>query len=146
MFVKFGSALVVWWIYFVVFLYVKVLFLLSSCISLFFSFIQKRDTGSSAFSGTSDKSCGTKSVSTPSTPLAESGNHAESRHSHSLPAQSSPLADFVSATREDKEICEDNLLGQDTPLVCSWLLLLFLSAAWEKCHFLCHLNLIILVK
>ncbi|ESW17700.1 hypothetical protein PHAVU_007G261400 [Phaseolus vulgaris] len=79
--------------------------------------MRKRDTGLSAFSGTSDKSCGTKSVSTPSTPLAESGNHAESRHSHSLPAQSSPSTDFVSATREDKEIREDSLLGQETPLI-----------------------------
>ncbi|XP_047147019.1 kinesin-like protein KIN-7L, chloroplastic isoform X1 [Vigna umbellata] len=72
--------------------------------------MRKRDTGLSAFSGTSDKSCGTKSVSTPSTPLAES------RHSHSLPAQSSP-ADFVSSTREDKEIHEDRVLGQETPLI-----------------------------
>ncbi|KAK7355088.1 hypothetical protein VNO80_14333 [Phaseolus coccineus] len=79
--------------------------------------MRKRDTGLSAFSGTSDKSCGTKSVSTPSTPLAESGNHMESRHSHSLPAQSSPSADFVSATREDKEIREDSLLRQETPLI-----------------------------
>ncbi|BAT96470.1 hypothetical protein VIGAN_08341800 [Vigna angularis var. angularis] len=72
--------------------------------------MRKRDTGLSAFSGTSDKSCGTKSVSTPSTPLAES------RHSHSLPAQSSP-ADFVSSSREDKEIHEDRVLGQETPLI-----------------------------
>ncbi|XP_014513616.1 kinesin-like protein KIN-7K, chloroplastic isoform X1 [Vigna radiata var. radiata] len=78
--------------------------------------MRKRDTGLSAFSGTSDKSCGTKSVSTPSTPLAESGNRAESRHSHSLPAQSSPSADFVSS-REDKEIHEDRVLGQETPLI-----------------------------
>lgn len=97
--------------------------MLKSCFFKFlhftsFSFIQKRDTGLSAFSGTSDKSCGTKSVSTPSTPLAESGNRAESRHSHSLPAQSSPSADFVSS-REDKEIHEDRVLGQETPLVCS---------------------------
>ncbi|XP_027935876.1 kinesin-like protein KIN-7K, chloroplastic isoform X2 [Vigna unguiculata] len=79
--------------------------------------MRKRDTGLSAFSGTSDKSCGTKSVSTPSTPLAESSNRAESRHSHSLPAQSSPSVDFVSATREDKEIHEDRVLGQETPLI-----------------------------
>ncbi|KAG2403484.1 Kinesin-like protein [Vigna angularis] len=72
--------------------------------------MRKRDTGLSAFSGTSDKSCGTKSVSTPSTPLSES------RHSHSLPAQSSP-ADFVSSSREDKEIHEDRVLGQETPLI-----------------------------
>ncbi|KAL2326901.1 hypothetical protein Fmac_020328 [Flemingia macrophylla] len=68
--------------------------------------IRKRETGLSAFSGTSDKSCGT------STPQAESGNCAESRRSCSLPAQSSP-----SVAREDKEIHEDSLLGQETPLI-----------------------------
>nr|KYP39610.1 Kinesin-related protein 11 [Cajanus cajan] len=71
--------------------------------------IRKRETGLSAFSGTSDKSCGAKSVSPPSTPQAESSNCAESRRSHSLPAQSSP-----SAAREDKE---DSLLGPETPLI-----------------------------
>ncbi|TKY53239.1 Kinesin-related protein 11 [Spatholobus suberectus] len=79
--------------------------------------IRKRDTGLSAFSGTNDKSCGAKFVSTPSTPQAETGNHAESRHFHSLPAQSSTSADLVSAAREDKEVHEDSLLGQETPLI-----------------------------
>ncbi|KAH1262086.1 Kinesin-like protein KIN-7D, chloroplastic [Glycine max] len=78
--------------------------------------IRKRDTGLSALSGTSDKSCGAKSVSTPSTPQAETVNNLESRHSHSLPAQSSP-ADLISVAREDKEFYEDSLLGQETPLV-----------------------------
>ncbi|RDX80503.1 Kinesin-like protein KIN-7D, chloroplastic, partial [Mucuna pruriens] len=79
--------------------------------------IRKRDTGLSAFSGTSDKSSGAKSFSTPSTPQVETGNHVESRHSHSLPAQSSPSADLVSVAREDREIHEDSLLGQETPLI-----------------------------
>ncbi|KAG5133491.1 hypothetical protein JHK82_024679 [Glycine max] len=79
--------------------------------------IWKRDTRLSALSGTSEKSCGAKSVSTPSTPQAETGNNAESRHFHSLPAQSSPSADLVSVAREVKEIYEDSLLGQETPLV-----------------------------
>ncbi|KAJ1432996.1 P-loop containing nucleoside triphosphate hydrolase [Sesbania bispinosa] len=74
---------------------------------------EKRD---SALTGTSDKSSGAKSTSTPSTPQAENGNHAESRLSHSLPAESSPSADIISEAREDKDIHEDSLLGQETPL------------------------------
>ncbi|KAK7378282.1 hypothetical protein VNO80_03721 [Phaseolus coccineus] len=75
--------------------------------------LRKRD---SALTGTSDKSSGAKSTSTPSTPQAESGNHVESRLSHSQPAVSSPSADLASEAREDKYIHEDSLLGQDTPL------------------------------
>ncbi|RDX83540.1 Kinesin-like protein KIN-7K, chloroplastic, partial [Mucuna pruriens] len=75
--------------------------------------LRKRD---SALTGTSDKSSGAKSTSTPSTPQAESGNHAESRLSHSQPAESSPSADLASDAREDKYIHEDSLLGQETPL------------------------------
>lgn len=69
--------------------------------------------------GTSDKSSGAKSTSTPSTPQAESGNHVESRLSHSQPAESSPSAELASEAREDKYIHEDSLLGQETPLVCN---------------------------
>ncbi|XP_027924353.1 kinesin-like protein KIN-7K, chloroplastic isoform X2 [Vigna unguiculata] len=76
--------------------------------------LRKRD---SALTGTSDKSSGAKSTSTPSTPQAESGNHVESRLSHSQPAESSPSADLASEAREDKYIHEDSLLGQDTPLI-----------------------------
>ncbi|KAH1070051.1 hypothetical protein AAZX31_03G129100 [Glycine max] len=75
--------------------------------------LRKRD---SALTGTSDKSSGAKSTSTPSTPQAESGNHVESRLSHSQPAESSPSADLASEAREDKYIHEDSLLGQETPL------------------------------
>ncbi|WVZ08921.1 hypothetical protein V8G54_022267 [Vigna mungo] len=75
--------------------------------------LRKRD---SALTGTSDKSSGAKSTSTPSTPQAESGNHVESRLSHSQPAESSPSADLASEAREDKYIHEDSLMGQDTPL------------------------------
>ncbi|XP_014495926.1 kinesin-like protein KIN-7K, chloroplastic [Vigna radiata var. radiata] len=75
--------------------------------------LRKRD---SALTGTSDKSSGAKSTSTPSTPQAESGNHLESRLSHSQPAESSPSADLASEAREDKYIHEDSLMGQDTPL------------------------------
>ncbi|XP_068472847.1 kinesin-like protein KIN-7K, chloroplastic isoform X2 [Phaseolus vulgaris] len=75
--------------------------------------LRKRD---SALTGTSDKSSGAKSTSTPSTPQAESGNHVESRLSHSQPAESSPSADLASEAREDKYIHDNSLLGQDTPL------------------------------
>lgn len=83
---------------------------------MFRYFYQKRD---SALGGTSDKSSGAKSTSTPSTPQAESVNHAESRLSHSLPPESSPSADLISEAREDKDIHEDSLLGHETPLVCN---------------------------
>lgn len=82
--------------------------------------------------GTSDKSSGAKSVSTPSTPQGESGNHTESRLSHSLHTESSPSTDLILEAREDKEIQEDSLLGQETPLVCNLLLLLYLIAALRK--------------
>ncbi|XP_020211244.1 kinesin-like protein KIN-7K, chloroplastic isoform X2 [Cajanus cajan] len=75
--------------------------------------LRKRD---SALTGTSDKSSGAKSISTPSTPQAESSNHVESRFSHSQPAESSPSADLASEAREDKYIHEDSLLGEETPL------------------------------
>ncbi|QHO13352.1 uncharacterized protein DS421_15g514770 [Arachis hypogaea] len=65
---------------------------------------------------TSGKSSGAKSTSTPSTPQGESGNHAESRLSHSLAAESSPSADLISEAREDKDTREDSLLGPETPL------------------------------
>ncbi|XP_028777544.1 kinesin-like protein KIN-7K, chloroplastic isoform X2 [Neltuma alba] len=78
--------------------------------------LRKRDSGSSALTGTSDKSSGAKSVSTPSTPQAESGNHTESRLSHSLLTESSPSADLILEAKEDKENHEDSLLGQETPL------------------------------
>ncbi|CAJ1907718.1 unnamed protein product [Sphenostylis stenocarpa] len=75
--------------------------------------LRKRD---SALTGTSDKSSGAKSSSTPSTPQAESSNHVESRLSHSQPAESSPSADIASEAREDKYIHEDSFLGQETSL------------------------------
>lgn len=70
----------------------------------------------STLTGTSDKSSGAKSTSTPSTPQADNGNHVESRLSHSLAAESSPSADHISDARDDKDIHEDSLLGQETPL------------------------------
>lgn len=83
--------------------------------------------------GTSDKSSGAKSTSTPSTPQADNGNHVESRLSHSLAAESSPSADHISDARDDKDIHEDSLLGQETPLVFNELLFfLFLFLLWGK--------------
>lgn len=68
----------------------------------------------------SDKSSGIKSVSTPSTPQAESLNlNAESRLSNSLLTDSTPSVDHLSEARQDREVPEDNYLGGETPLVCS---------------------------
>lgn len=77
--------------------------------------LRKRDSGG-ALTNTSDKSSGMKSVSTPSTPQAESVNfHAESRLSHSL-LESSPSADLLTEVRHDIDGPEDCFLGQETPL------------------------------
>ncbi|KAF8019827.1 hypothetical protein BT93_G0501 [Corymbia citriodora subsp. variegata] len=78
---------------------------------------RKRDSGLGTLTSTSDKSSGVKSVSTPSTPQAESGNLlTESRHSQSLVTESSPVADILCESREDRDVREDNFLGQETPL------------------------------
>lgn len=61
-------------------------------------------------------------MSTPSTPQAESGNfNSESRLSHSFPVESPPSADVLSETIEDREVHQDNFLGEETPLVCECL-------------------------
>ncbi len=88
--------------------------------TLFVFIFQKRDSGSGALTSTSEKSSGIKSMSTPSTPQAES-NHfpAESRLSHSLLTESSPSVDILSEAREEREVHGDNFLGQETPLVCN---------------------------
>lgn len=78
---------------------------------------RKRDNGSVTFTSTSDKSSGAKSISTPSTPKAESVNlHMESRLSHSIPTESTPSADLLLEARQDREIPEDEFLRQETPL------------------------------
>ncbi|XP_056158762.1 kinesin-like protein KIN-7K, chloroplastic isoform X2 [Syzygium oleosum] len=78
---------------------------------------RKRDSGLGTLASTSDKSSGVKSVSTPSTPQAESGNFlTESRLSQSLVTESSPVADILCESREDRDVREDNFLGQETPL------------------------------
>lgn len=66
----------------------------------------------------SDKSSGVKSNSTPSTPQAGNNNfHTESRVSHTLLTESSPSADLLAEVRQDREVPEDNFLGQETPSV-----------------------------
>ncbi|KAM7530183.1 hypothetical protein LguiB_033593 [Lonicera macranthoides] len=76
---------------------------------------KKRDSGLGA--STSDKSSGVKSVSTPSTPQAESVNfHAEFRHSHSLLSESTPSAELLLEARQDREIPDENFLREETPL------------------------------
>ncbi|KAK9290950.1 hypothetical protein L1049_009130 [Liquidambar formosana] len=78
--------------------------------------LRKRESGG-ALTSTSDKSSGIKSISTPSTPQADSVNfHAESRLSHSLLSESSPSADLLIEARQDREVPEDSFLGQETPL------------------------------
>lgn len=78
---------------------------------------RKRDSGLGTLASTSDKSSGVKSISTPSTPQAESGNFlTESRNSQSLVTESSPVADILCESREDRDVREDNFLGQETPL------------------------------
>ncbi|KAA8516966.1 hypothetical protein F0562_017216 [Nyssa sinensis] len=77
---------------------------------------RKRDSGLGALTSTSDKSSGVKSISTPSTPQAESVIfQMESRHAHSLFTESTP-ADILSEARQHREVPEDNFLGQETPL------------------------------
>ncbi|KAG2686893.1 hypothetical protein I3843_09G028200 [Carya illinoinensis] len=79
--------------------------------------LRKRDSGLGTSTGTSDKSSGIKSISTPSTPQGESSNlHTETRLSHSLLAESPPFTDLLSEAREDSEVHGDNFLGQETPL------------------------------
>ncbi|KAK3019121.1 hypothetical protein RJ639_004113 [Escallonia herrerae] len=80
--------------------------------------LRKRESGVGTLTSTSDKSSGAKSISTPSTPQAESVNfHTESRHSHSLPTETTPSADLISEARQDRESPEDNFSLQETPLV-----------------------------
>uniref|UniRef100_A0A7N1A4A7 Kinesin-like protein n=1 Tax=Kalanchoe fedtschenkoi TaxID=63787 RepID=A0A7N1A4A7_KALFE len=79
---------------------------------------RRRENGGTTASF-SDKSSGFKSVSTPSTPQADSINiHAESRLSHSLVTDCSPSGDLFAEGRHDTDTHEDMLLGQDTPLDC----------------------------
>ncbi|XP_059668535.1 kinesin-like protein KIN-7K, chloroplastic isoform X1 [Cornus florida] len=78
--------------------------------------LKKRDNGLGALTSTSDKSSGIKSISTPSTPQAESVNfHMESRDSHSLLAESTPV-NLLSEVGQDREVSEDIFSGQETPL------------------------------
>ncbi|CAM8897591.1 unnamed protein product [Rhodiola kirilowii] len=79
---------------------------------------RKRENGGTTASF-SDKSSGFKSVSTPSTPQADSINlHPESRLSQSLLTDCSPSGDVSAECRQDTHIPEDSLFGQDTPSDC----------------------------
>ncbi|KAI5560590.1 hypothetical protein POPTR_016G060400v4 [Populus trichocarpa] len=76
--------------------------------------LRKRDSGLGM--STSDKSSGVKSNGAPSTHQAENCNyHTESRLSHPSLTESSPSADLLSEVRQDREVPEDNFLGQETP-------------------------------
>ncbi|WOH07212.1 hypothetical protein DCAR_0626641 [Daucus carota subsp. sativus] len=75
---------------------------------------RKRDNGSRTFMSTSEKSSGTKSMSTPSTPKAESGNLLmESRLSQK--AENTPSSDLLSDARHGRETPEESL-QHETPL------------------------------
>ncbi|XP_038719500.1 kinesin-like protein KIN-7K, chloroplastic isoform X2 [Tripterygium wilfordii] len=77
---------------------------------------RKRDSNVAALTSTSDKSNGAKSNSTPSTPQTGRSNlHAESRLSNSLLIESTPSVDILSDTQREREILEENFLGQETP-------------------------------
>ncbi|EOY09550.1 P-loop containing nucleoside triphosphate hydrolases superfamily protein isoform 1 [Theobroma cacao] len=79
--------------------------------------LRKRDSGVGTLTSASDKSSGIKSNSTPSTPQAGRNNfRAESRLSQSLLTASSPPMDLLSDGRQDREVPEDNYIGQETPL------------------------------
>ncbi|KAG6744886.1 hypothetical protein POTOM_051527 [Populus tomentosa] len=76
--------------------------------------LRKRDSGLGMSS--SDKSSGVKSNGAPSTHQAENCNYyTESRLSNPLLTESSPSADLLSEVRQDREVPEDNFLGQETP-------------------------------
>lgn len=106
--------------------------------------LQKRDSGSGTFTSTSDRSSGTKSMSTPSTPKAESGNLLmESRLSHSTPTENTPSAHLSSDIRHERETPEESL-QQESPLVCK-LNLLFMLMLYGSHWFATSFSLIILV-
>ncbi|KAF8403938.1 hypothetical protein HHK36_012045 [Tetracentron sinense] len=78
----------------------------------------KRESGSGTLTSIDgDKSSGIKSISTPSTPQAETTNFpTEPRIFNSLLAESTSSADLLLEARQDREVPEDNFLGQETPL------------------------------
>lgn len=78
---------------------------------------QKRDSGLAASDG--DKSSGTKSHTTPSTPQAESIHFPlESGLSNSLIPDSIPAYHLLEV-HNDRELAADDLSSQETPMVCN---------------------------
>lgn len=77
--------------------------------------MQKRESG-----GTDgDKSSGTRSAVTPSTPVAESVNdQMDSRISNSLITDSSPSADIILEIAHDRADSANNFSEQEMSLVC----------------------------
>ncbi|KAF9599347.1 hypothetical protein IFM89_036804 [Coptis chinensis] len=80
--------------------------------------LRKRDSGSATLTGTDgDKSSGTKSVTAPSTPQAESINcPTEPRISNSLLTESTPSADFLLEVGQDGEVRDENYSGRELSL------------------------------
>ncbi|MFS7915643.1 hypothetical protein Hanom_Chr02g00167691 [Helianthus anomalus] len=84
----------------------------------------RRDSISGAFTGTSDKSSGAKSISTASTLQAD--NMVESRHSLSLPTECRS-AEFSPGATQHQEINGDAFLQHESPLVSIHFPFVFLS-------------------
>ncbi|KAD5803317.1 hypothetical protein E3N88_14677 [Mikania micrantha] len=83
--------------------------------------LRKRYNLSGAFTSSSDKSSGAKSISPLSTPPC--GNHnppTESIHSQSLPTELTS-AEFLLEPKVDQQINRDNSLSTETPLVCTYI-------------------------
>lgn len=78
---------------------------------------QKRESGLAASDG--DKSSGTKSHTTPSTPQAESIHFPlDTGLSNSLIPDSIP-GDHLLEVDNDRELAADDLSSQETPMVCN---------------------------
>ncbi|PIA53161.1 hypothetical protein AQUCO_00900041v1 [Aquilegia coerulea] len=77
--------------------------------------LRKRDSGSATLTSIDgDKSSGTKSITSPSTPQAESINcPTEPRISNSLLTESTPSADLLLEVGEDGEVPDDNYSARE---------------------------------
>ncbi|OVA20703.1 Kinesin [Macleaya cordata] len=80
--------------------------------------LKKRDSSSATLTSIDgDKSSGTKSITAPSTPQAESINcPMEPRISNSLLTESTPSADLLLESGQDGDLPDDNFCGRETTL------------------------------
>lgn len=83
---------------------------------MLFTFLQKRDGAVTSSDG--DKSSGTKSLTTPSTPPADCANlPSDPRISNFLLSESSPVNALAEAS-VNGDLASENVSLQGTPLVC----------------------------